>query len=184
MTGRVDQVNQELVTCQAISVNRTSCSDSKSKLTLGLLLDLSNIILVKGEVHRDGSGLDGDTTINLVLTILFVSILPFFSFRTDYYLPSVGESHLTSLGGSNDTGLRDKGVGKSGLSMVDVRNDGHVSDVGGLVCSAFSLVTIVQSCDDDFSRFLKLFRSLFTQANGKLLTHKRTDLVDGEARIC
>lgn len=78
MTGRVDQVNQELVTCQAISVNRTSCSDSKSKLTLGLLLDLSNIILVKGEVHRDGSGLDGDTTINLVLTILFVSILPFF----------------------------------------------------------------------------------------------------------
>lgn len=78
MTGRVDQVNQELVTCRAISVNRTSCSDSKSKLTLGLLLDLSNIILVKGEVHRDGSGLDGDTTINLVLTILFVSILPFF----------------------------------------------------------------------------------------------------------
>lgn len=68
--------------------------------------------------------------------------------------------------------------------MVDVRNDGHVSDVGGLVCSAFSLVTIVQSCDDDFSRFLKLSRSLFTQANGKLLTHKRTDLVDGEARIC
>lgn len=78
MTGRVDQVNQELVTCRAISINRTSCSDSKSKLTLGLLLDLSNIILVKGEVHRDGSGLDGDTTINLVLTILFVSILPFF----------------------------------------------------------------------------------------------------------
>lgn len=30
--------------------------------------------------------------------------------------------------------------------------------------------------------FLKLFRSLFTQTNGKLLTHKRTDFVDGEAR--
>lgn len=51
---------------------------SKSKHTIGLLLDLSNIILVKGEVHRDGSGLDGDTTINLVLTVLFVSTIPFF----------------------------------------------------------------------------------------------------------
>lgn len=111
-----------------------------------------------------------------------MSVLYLFFFRPDYYLPSVGESHLTSLGGSNDTGLRDKRVGKSGLSVVDVRDDGHVSNVGGLVCSAISSATTVQSCDDDFSRISQAFRSLFTQTNGKLLTHKRTDFVDGEAR--
>lgn len=67
--------------------------------------------------------------------------------------------------------------------MVDVRDDGHVSDVGGLVCEPFLSATAAQSCDENDSRISRsFFTALFTQANGKLLTHKRTDLVDSEAR--
>ena len=50
MTGRVDQVDQKLV-------------------TLGLLGDIGNVLFSELKVHRDGGRLDGDTTVNLVLTV-------------------------------------------------------------------------------------------------------------------
>ena len=36
--------------------------------TLGLLLDRAYVLLVDLEVHRDGSGLDRDTTLLLILS--------------------------------------------------------------------------------------------------------------------
>jgi hypothetical protein len=82
VTGRIDQVNQELVTVDG----------------LGDFLD----ILLIGElgVKRDGSRLDGDTT------LLFI--------RT-----GVHETGITSLGTSNDTGTRDERVTEGGLSVID-----------------------------------------------------------------
>jgi hypothetical protein len=44
----IDQIDQELV-------------------SVGLLLDVVDILLVEGEVHGDSSGLDGDSTVNLIL---------------------------------------------------------------------------------------------------------------------
>jgi len=102
VTGRVDQVDQELV-------------------SLGLLGDISNVLLGQLKVHRDGGGLDGDTTVNLVLT-------------------SVGESHVTSLGSSDNTSLGDQRVGQGGLSVVDVGNNRHVTDVGRLAHKSVNLV--------------------------------------------
>lgn len=49
VTGRVDQVDQELV-------------------SVSLLLDILDILLGEGEVHGDGSRLDSDTSVNLVLS--------------------------------------------------------------------------------------------------------------------
>lgn len=69
VTGGIDQVDQELV-------------------TLGLLLDVSDIVLVDGEVHGDGGRLDGDTSLLLVIS-------------------GVGESHVTGLGTSDNTSLGD-----------------------------------------------------------------------------
>ena len=43
-------------------------------------------------------------------------------------LPSVGESHVTGLGTSDNTGLGDQRVGQGRLSVVDVSDDRHVSD--------------------------------------------------------
>lgn len=69
MTGGVDQVDQELV-------------------TVSLLLDVRNVLLVHLEVHGDGGGLDSDTSLLLVVS-------------------GVGESHVTGLGTSDNTGLGD-----------------------------------------------------------------------------
>ena len=82
--------------------------------TLSLLLDVGHVVLVKGEVHGDGGRLDGDTTVNLILT-------------------SVGETHVTGLGTCDNTGLGYQRVGQGRLSVVDVGNDRHVTDVGGAV---------------------------------------------------
>jgi hypothetical protein len=63
VTGRVDQVDQELVSCKlAQSAFRGEI------LTVSLLLDVRNVLLGKGEVHGDGGRLDGDSSVNLVLT--------------------------------------------------------------------------------------------------------------------
>jgi len=51
-------------------------------------------------VQGNGSGLDGDTA------FLFVGA-------------SIGKPGFTSLGGRNDTGTLDKGIGESGLSVID-----------------------------------------------------------------
>jgi hypothetical protein len=81
VTGGVDQVDQELV-------------------ALSLLLDVLDVLGVELGVQGDGSGLDGDTPVLLVLT-------------------SVGESGLSSLGSRDDTGTLNERVGKGGLSVID-----------------------------------------------------------------
>lgn len=45
--------------------------------------------------------------------------------------PSVSESHVTSLGTSDNTSLGDQRVGQGGLSVVDVGNDRHVTNLRG-----------------------------------------------------
>jgi hypothetical protein len=65
------------------------------------------------EVERDTSGLDGDTTLLLVLT-------------------GVGGANVTSLLAGDNSGLRNEGVGKSGLSVIDVSNNGNVTDLIGV----------------------------------------------------
>ena len=74
----------------------------------GILL----LLLVLGElvVQRHTSGLDGDTTVLFVLT-------------------GVSETGLTSLVISDNTGLRDKRIGQGRLSVIDMSNDAHVTDV-------------------------------------------------------
>lgn len=97
VTGRVDQVNQEVE-------------------TLGLLANnvLDVVLALEGTIQGDSGGLDGDTTLLLIGT-------------------GVGGAGISSLSRGNDTGLGEKGVGEGGLSVIDVGNDGHVTDVGWLV---------------------------------------------------
>lgn len=51
-------------------------------------------------IQGDSRGLDGDTSVLLILT-------------------SIGETSLTSLGGRDDTGTLHKRVGKSGFPVID-----------------------------------------------------------------
>lgn len=44
-------------------------------------------------------------------------------------LAGVGETGFTGLGSGNDTGLRHKGVGESGFSVVHMSDDGHVTNI-------------------------------------------------------
>ena len=82
VTGRVDQVDQELG-------------------TINLLGDILDIILIgKMGVQGDGSRLDGNATILLVLT-------------------GICETGFASLRGRNDTGTLDKGVGQSRFTVID-----------------------------------------------------------------
>lgn len=85
-------------------------------LSVGLLANnIGNVVvLTKLAIQRDGSRLDGDTT------FLFVGT-------------SICGSGITSLGGRNDTGLGEKRVGQGRLAVVDVGNNGHVTDIGRLV---------------------------------------------------
>jgi hypothetical protein len=72
---------------------------------------LEVLLVLELGVEGDGSGLDGHTTLLLIGT-------------------GVGETRRTGVLGGNDTGTLDQGVRESGLSVVDVSNDGHVTDVG------------------------------------------------------
>jgi hypothetical protein len=80
VTGRIDQVDQELV-------------------SVSLLLDVINILLGELEVHGDGGRLDSDTSLLLVIS-------------------GVGESHVTGLGTSDNTGLGDLYIGKEAIRTV------------------------------------------------------------------
>jgi hypothetical protein len=84
-------------------------------VTIDGLGDLLQILRV-GElgIQRDGSGLDGNATVLLIRT-------------------GVHETGLTSLSGGDNTGTLDQGVGQGGLSVIDVSNDGHVTDVSPTV---------------------------------------------------
>jgi hypothetical protein len=72
-------------------------------------------------VKRNTSGFDGDTSFLLVLS-------------------SIGSSGITSRRLGNDTGLGDKGVSQSTLSVVNVSNDGHVPDLVSFVLSLSDLI--------------------------------------------
>lgn len=74
VTGRIDQVDQELG-------------------TVGLLLDVGNVLLGELEEHGDGGRLDGDTTLLLIGT-------------------GVHSTRVSSLGRGDDTGLGQEGVGE------------------------------------------------------------------------
>lgn len=82
VTGGIDQVDQELVTINGLG-------------------DLLKILGV-GElgVKSDGSGLDGNTTLLLVLT-------------------GIHETGITGLGGGDNTGTLDQSIGEGGLSVID-----------------------------------------------------------------
>ena len=73
------------------------------------------------EVHGDTGGLDGDTS------FLFI-------------LSCVGGSHVSSGFTGDNTGFGDEGISKSGLSVVNVCNNRHVSDLLGLVLALPNLV--------------------------------------------
>lgn len=83
VTRGVDQVNQEVV-------------------AFGLLCNIFDVILGQLRVQGNGSGLDSDTPVLLVLT-------------------SVGETLLASFGGRNDTSSLDERVGQSRFSVIDCR---------------------------------------------------------------
>merc|ERR1719429_566336 len=102
VTRRVDQVDEEAKLVRAVSL-------------LGLLLLAEvKILLQHLEVHGDGSGLDGDTSLLLIL-------------------PGVSGSRLSCLGGGDDTSLGHQGVSQGGLAVVHVGDHGHVPDVPLLV---------------------------------------------------
>lgn len=100
VTGRVDQVDQELV----LLIRGLAGTDDV----------LHVIFIAKLGEEGDGSRLDGDTTLLLVGA-------------------SIGETSRTSVLGRNDTSALDERVGEGGLSVVDMGNDGHVTDVLGSI---------------------------------------------------
>lgn len=73
---------------------------------------LEVVLVLELGVEGDGSGLDGHTTLLLIGT-------------------GVGETRRTGVLGGNDTGTLDERVGEGGLSVIDVSNNGHVTDVLG-----------------------------------------------------
>ena len=69
-------------------------------LTVGGLLDGLDILVLQLEVHGDGGGLDGDTTI-------------------DFVLSRIREPHVSRLCAGDDTSFGDERVGQGRLSVVD-----------------------------------------------------------------
>jgi hypothetical protein len=65
------------------------------------LLDVRDVILLHLKVHRDGGGLDGDTTLLLVRT-------------------GIRKTSITGLGGGDDTGFRHERIGQRRLSVIDL----------------------------------------------------------------
>jgi len=106
-----------------IDVTRRVNEVDQEILALGLLAnDVLDILgIVEVTVQSDGSGLDGNTTLLLVGT-------------------SIRGTGITSLCGRDNTGLGQQGIGQGRLAVIDVGNDGHVSDIGGLVHEGPDLV--------------------------------------------
>ena len=57
-----------------------------------------------------------------------------------FILSGIGGSGIASSLSGNNTGLGDKGVSQGTLAVVDVSNNGHVSDVSSLVLAFSDLV--------------------------------------------
>ena len=112
VTGGIDEVDQ-------IGVRVNLNVGGLGLLVLDVLRHLLLLVLgherdtllhVVLEEHGNSGGLDGDTTLGLIGTSVSVT----------------GSSG--GLGGDN-SGLLHEGVGKGGLAVVDVRNDGHRTDI-------------------------------------------------------
>lgn len=84
-----------------VNVTRRVDQVDQEVVLLGLDRDVLEVLgVLELGVQGDGGGLDGDTTLLLVGT-------------------SVCETRGSGLGGGNDTGTLDKGVGEGGLAVVD-----------------------------------------------------------------
>ncbi|KAH3663650.1 hypothetical protein OGAPHI_005051 [Ogataea philodendri] len=83
-------------------------------VALGLLLDLLDILVLHLREKGDGGRLDGNTS------LLFI-------------FSGIGESGLTGLSSRNDTGSLHKRVSKSRFSVIDVSDNGHVTNIRNLV---------------------------------------------------
>ena len=138
MTRRAAVTSEEKSTCpgESIRLIKNSLPEIKSKikcrgseerryaLTLSLLLDGTDIVLVYLEVHGDGGGLDRDTALLFVVT-------------------SIRETHVARLCGSNDTSFRDEGVGEGGLAMVDCDFTSEDNITGGSIRNVPWAITLM-----------------------------------------
>mmetsp|Transcript_14452 Transcript_14452/g.20088 ORF Transcript_14452/g.20088 Transcript_14452/m.20088 type:complete len:801 (+) Transcript_14452:187-2589(+) len=116
-------------TLDTIDNNQSSVSDTKSSSNFRGEIDvpgrvdqvdqktLTGILVLRVSgvnweiiIQRNTSRLDGDTTILFILT-------------------SVSETSFTGLIISDNTGLRDQRISEGGLSVIDVSDDTHVTDV-------------------------------------------------------
>jgi hypothetical protein len=80
--------------------------------TICFLLDEREIFCFRLEIHRDSGRFDCNSTVPLVF-------------------PGIGEARLADPGRGDDASLGYKGIGESGLSMV---NCGSRSNVQTLIC--------------------------------------------------
>lgn len=138
-----DSFGLDANTLDGVDDNESTISDTESSSNLGgeinvtggvdevdqeleavglLANDVLHLLLVfEVGVQGDGSRFDCDAT------LLFVGT-------------SISGTGITSLCGGDDTGLGQQGVGQGGFAVVDVGNDGHVTDIGRLVHQLTDLV--------------------------------------------
>mmetsp|Transcript_10351 Transcript_10351/g.16248 ORF Transcript_10351/g.16248 Transcript_10351/m.16248 type:complete len:840 (-) Transcript_10351:39-2558(-) len=106
VTGRIDQVNKKGVLSDVDVVGTTLGHLLGKSLTLDDLTGLQVVL----EKHTDTSRLDGNTTLLLIGT-------------------GVGVTGVTGMLGRDNTSLAHKRIGQSGLSVIDVSNNRHVTNV-------------------------------------------------------
>ena len=90
------------------------------EIALGVI-ELGDDILLNEVMHGDSGGLDGDTTGGLIGT-------------------GIEDALVTNVLGLHDTGGTNEGVGEGGLAVIDVGNDGHVTDLRRAVHEDANLV--------------------------------------------
>lgn len=94
---------------------------------VGLLLDLLDGFLIEGSEQRNSSRLNGNTSLLLILS-------------------GIHKSGVTSLSGGDNTSLLDQRIGQGGLTVIDVGNDGDVTDVSNRVHQTTDLVNSESNC--------------------------------------
>jgi hypothetical protein len=118
VTGRINQIDQVRVLANVDVVGTTLGHLLGKTLSLDHLSGLKIVL----EKHTDTGGLDGNTTLLLIGT-------------------GVSVTGVTGMLGGNDTGLAHKGVSQSGLSVIDVGNNRHVTNVMLVVHDGTHLVS-------------------------------------------
>ena len=86
--------------------------DEVDQVVALVVLEAGDELFLDVVVHGDGGGLDGDTT-------------------GDFIGAGVEETGVTGGFLLDDTGGGDERVGEGGLAVIDVGNDGHVTDLAG-----------------------------------------------------